>query len=229
MTLHCRASVFVGIALATTSLTAQTRLQCADNPTSMTNVSTDANGAVLSRSDYTCSFNRGELAINCQVSTSQSTGGIQQTTRTTYASVDDFVDQYTVTPHLQRQQKMETRGVGEGRDITYTYDAKKRMVREDHVSPSAHTWVVWTEWDTAGRPTRGTWSSKTPAMILAPNDSITYDDKAKTIKRLSGGQSAVQTEIELYKNGNQTVVTAVSNGRKFIATMTTLTSEKICR
>jgi hypothetical protein len=80
-----------------------------------------------------------------------------------------------------------------------------------------------------GRPTKGTWSSSTGVVIVAPNDSIAYDDKAKTIKRTSGGQAAVQMEIELYKNGNQTVTTTISNGRKVITTMTTLTSEKICR
>src|SRR5690242_4679073 len=102
-----RSATVVLVALTTIGAAAQTKLQCADNPTSMRNVSTDANGAVLATTNYTCSFSRAALAINCEASTSQVTGGIKQTTRTTYASVDDFVDQFTVTPHLQRQQKME--------------------------------------------------------------------------------------------------------------------------
>jgi len=231
----------VGIALlviANVGAAAQTKLQCADSATSMKNVSTDAKGNVLSTTFYTCAFDKAAVAINCDISTTQPRKMLQ-TTKTIYATIGDFVDQFVVTPHLQLMQKFELRGPNGSTDAaltmdnTYTYDSRKRLIREDSVSAYAKTSLAWIEWDAAGRPTKGRWATSPTAPEPVKVESITYDDKAKTMRRITGGLIPSQIDTELYRNGNEMVQTMtndnISKGYKVVATMTTLASEKICR
>lgn len=232
----------VGIALlviANVGAVAQTKLQCADSATSMKNVSTDATGIVLATTTYTCAFDRVAVAVNCEASTIQQGGKLLQTTKTKYASIGDYIDQFVVTPHLQLMQKFELRGPNGSTDApltmdnTYTYDSRKRLIREDSVSAYAKTSLAWIEWDAAGRPTKGRWATSPTAPEPVKTESISYDDKAKTMRRITGGLIPSQIDTELYKNGNQSVQTMTNDnirkGYKVVATMTTLTSEKICR
>ncbi len=223
-----RSASLVLIAVTSVGAAAQAKLECADSATSMKNVSTNAAGTVLATSNYTCSFNRSAVTVTCQVSSDLPGGSkIQQATTTTYASIDDYISQFAVVPPVSRLQRLQTDG---GLEITYTYDAQKRLVREVTATPSARMTLTWSEWDRAGRPTKGTWTSPGPVPAQGQVETVTYDEVAKTSKRVtSAGPYAGTLEIEFDKAGNQSRQKVVNPVGTTIAVMAVLKTEQVCR
>src|SRR6187397_1759085 len=188
-----RPIVLAIVAAAAVTAAAQSPPTCAELGTAMRNVSSNRIGD--STSIYNCSFDRQMVTQKCSVTTTLATGQkLQQYTTQIWGSVADLVDQYKINPPLNYSLKLLTAGEGALRETTYTYDDRRRVVREDNVSAAAKMTLTWSEWDANGRPTKGKWTGE-PAPSV-DTDTVTYDDAGRKMHRVTTGAGGVTSDIE---------------------------------
>jgi YD repeat-containing protein len=120
---------------------------------------------------------------------------------------------------------------GSTTSTAYTYDQQKRLVRE--VATAAMAVTVTTEysnWDTHGRPRKARITT-TPAGRPPSDQTITYDDGArtKTIATMQNGV-VVDTHIVTFDaNGNQIKDVGKDARGSYTSTTTIAATLKICR
>src|SRR6187399_3120403 len=132
--------------LATGSASGQSKPKCIDLPTSYHHDVTGPGGG--GTTDYTCRFDKVALTDACQVRSKSSVGVLDHATVTTYASLDDLIDQAAMIPGVQLAAKMQMSGMGVASTTTYTYDAKKRPLREVTDGPGYTATLIYSAWDT---------------------------------------------------------------------------------
>jgi len=225
--MYTRRSIgLVLVAIVTAKASAQSPPSCVELGTAMKNVSTTRLGDTVSV--YACSFDRATVSQKCTVNTSLSTGlKISQTSTQSWASVDDLIAQYTIVPPLNYSQRLVIGGEGSARTTTYVYDGRKRVLREEIVSPGAKATLTWSEWDAQGRPTKGKWTGE-PAPYL-DTDTITYNDAARTLHREMTGSGATVQDVEFDLQGRSAKTTTHGVAGPTVSIMTIQATEKVCK
>jgi len=138
----------------------------------------------------------------------------------TYTSNADFVDEAKVVPPitLAKSQSTTTSGIcgGAGGTATYTYDSQRRLTR---VTASTGAVTTYTAWDSAGRPTAGSYS--TGGTITNVHDS---NARTTVQTQVIGGTTNVST---LFYDANGLLLKTVEQGGQ-TTTYTTLTTATVC-
>ncbi len=160
----------------------------------------------------TAVFDQAALALTSTFSFTMAHDGSSgvQTTVDSYSSLADFVDE-SRTVGLQRLAKKVETGELADATTTYSYDEDGQLVSMSQESTQYSILRTYTEWDTAGRPTAGSFAMAGNECTDAPI-TIVYDDAARkrteTVKwsAASGpacGQNADRIESKTYDvNGN---------------------------
>jgi hypothetical protein len=158
-----------------------------------------ANGVTLANNvPNTCSFDKATNQVTCTIGFGNG-GPICSRTIVTWKSTADFVDEVQYDPPREYDQSSTNTQIpsgpcGSGNTIstrTNTYDSQRRLTRID---TSTGGGIVYTSWDSKGRPTAGNASGTTLTLV--------YDDTARTITLTSGtGASAPVTTLTYDPNG----------------------------
>lgn len=190
-------------------------------------VQTFADGQVISGSNA-CTHDAATNDVVCQgahVDSVFGAGTITQTTR--FASRGDIVDEAATNPPLSRSLGTTTvtssGGVSLTTVATQSYDAQRRLVSTtiDNPAPLGQQTLAYTAWDSAGRPTTGTFSSIAGAFPV----SITYNNTARTVTRNTGLNICTVTH-----DTNGIMVRESCTGTTASTTeITILTTQQICR
>jgi YD repeat-containing protein len=205
---------------------------CRNVPTSLTQVTT-APGGFSSTFRQTCRFDRQAFRGTCSSEYSDGRGTSNASTTTfvtTYASIEDFLDEIRVVPPLFKALKSNattTGPAGRTSETTYTYDGQGRLTKE--ATAGAPTTATYTEWDPAGRPT------KVHDMGRGFNNTreVSFDDvqRTRTTRVIPAGQGqVVMTTVETFDvDGNPVRQVATGGPSTTTTTITINSTQRICR
>jgi len=142
----------------------------------------------------------------------------------TYDSNADFVDENRVIPSVSLVKTGTTTsgpGCGTGMfSVAFTYDAQRRLTS---TVPAGQPVTIYTEWDSAGRPTKGSFPGTT--IVNAYNDVTRTWTQTQT--PASGGASTTTTTYDA--NGNQSTVVNSSASATSTTIYTTPATAQICK
>ncbi len=207
--------------------------ECRNVATSATHVTTA--GGFQATVKLNCTITRSPLGGTCTNTYSDNiTPTVTKTSAiTNYASLADFVDEVRVVPPLFKGLSGSATATGPaGTNSTttaYTYDPQGRLTSQVSKGPSSTVTITYTQWDSAGRPTRARDVSRGPATTRV----ISYDDAARTrtTRATPDGQTVAVLTVETFDaDGNptrQTAAGAAGSGSNTI--ITTHATERICR
>jgi hypothetical protein len=178
----------------------------------------------------TCTFDRAAKKVTCTNRFKDSRGlPTTSISITSFASVDDLIDEAKVVPPLRRSTRTDTTTKTNSQSTTSslvnTYDSQKRLVREVGTGPTGvQSTTTYTSWDGKGRPTSG--ASVHPGG--KNNLTVTYNGATRTQTTTSASQGqAISCGITFDADGN-TVSTSCLGSLSGSKTTITAT-EKICR
>jgi hypothetical protein len=220
----------IAIGSAGTIGVASERATCRDVATELTaRVTAPANFTATVKT--TCRFDTSLKQSSCTVeyADSQGTKTTSETT-TTYASIDDVVDEIAVIPPFTyalsaTSKQTGSRGMNSG-SVTNSFDAKRRITRTVNESAGGISTTTYTDWDAAGRPRR----ADDAGRGFSNTRLISYDDAARTRTTIVNG-GAVQTMETFDADGNQIATIATGAGSS-VATRTDVmvaASQRICK
>lgn len=185
--------------------------------------------------NVTCTFQTGPRQLVCQFAVSDSFCGNSTTNQTTsYASVDDFVDEVAggVGGRILNQGLQGSR-TGTGAPVgcaasgswtsTNSFDAQRRPTQMVFTSGPATVTTTYTQWDSLGRPTRATISGGTTNVW-------TYDDANRTVTLVQTSPSSNATNVLTYDanvNGVRSVTTAPGSTQTLV--FTNSTTAQVCK
>jgi hypothetical protein len=159
------------------------------------------------------------------VNTNFANGAPCSTLVTSYNSVADFVDEVRVIPPVALSTTSVNTNSGACGTVvatsSYTYDSQRRVTQ---ISNSAGGVVVYTAWDTSGRPTAGTTSTGTTI-------SIVYDNAARSwteTQTQSNGTRSVGT-LTFDANGAQIRNVVVQGNVTTTTTFTNTATATVCK
>jgi hypothetical protein len=197
---------------------------CRTYPTAAT-VSFQSTDGVSRTSPSTCAWDSSLHQLTCTIIVS-SGGPVCTTTVTAYNSTADFIDEIRVVPPaLLRTSDVQTSsgaapcGAGAIQNITYVYDAQRRLTQL--LSGTSST--TFTSWDSSGRPTAGSLTTGAPVTIA-------YDNTARTQTQTTGvGGAAIIVTTTFDTTGIPIkVVTQDDTGTATTTTQVTTTGQ-ICK
>lgn len=197
---------------------------CRTYPTAATVTTTLPSGASQTAS-LTGAF---DSSVNrATVTTLGPTGAVCTTSVSTYRSTADFVDEVRVIPGVSLQtMTVTTNGPACGgvtSTVNYNYDASGRLTSFVTMALGVSSTTAYTAWDSAGRPTAGSF----PGTTIANS----YDDATRTwIQRqtpASGGAST--TTMTFDANGNQVSVVNTSGNFTSTTTFNTTATNRVCK
>jgi len=179
----------------------------------------------------TCSYNRATNQSTCTNKYSDSLGTSTTTVSvTTFASLDDAIDEIGVIPPRRRSLRTDTTATGArgsaASSLANTYDEQNRLIQEVGESPGGTFTTTYTAWDEAGRPTAG----KTVMRANINSLTLAYDDKARTLTTTTdtGGQR-LACVLTFDANGSPTATSCKGPGGMTSSTTQSTATEKICR
>jgi len=197
---------------------------CRTYPTAAS-VTFQSTGGVSRTSPSTCAWDPGLHQLTCAISVS-SGGPVCTTTVTAFNSTADFIDEVrAVPPIFLRTSDVQTSsgaapcGAGAIQNITYVYDAQRRLTQLLNGTSTA----TFTSWDSSGRPTAGSLTSGAPVTIA-------YDTTARTQTQTTGiGAAAVVVTTTFDTTGTPIkVVTQDDTGTSTTTTQVTSTAT-VCK
>jgi hypothetical protein len=180
-----------------------------------------------------CQYDKTTNKSTCTTTYEDSLGTKTTTTSvSTFATLDDAIDETTVIPPRRRSIRTDTTGKGSrpvnATSLVNTYDQQNRLVKENGSAGNAATYTTtYTAWDEKGRPTEGKSVSGASTNTL----DLSYDDAKRTliITTDTAGQRMVCTQA-FDVNGNPVSSTCRGTaGSMNNSTTTTTATEKICR
>jgi YD repeat-containing protein len=131
----------------------------------------------------TCRFDESSRTLTCEGALSRFSGCVGTlTTKATYRSTADFVDEASTVGRTFHVQDVESffascaeSGTG---TVNFAYDAQGRLTERIAVLPGSRVTAIYTAWDGSGRTTRGTVGVEGGAPCTL---SIAYNDSARTM------------------------------------------------
>lgn len=222
-----------GLVAAVAGIDGVSQPTCRNVATSATHVTTA--GGFTATIKLTCTITRTPLTGTCTNSYSDNLtrAGTTTSSTTNYASIADFVDEVRVVPPLFKGLSGSATATGQaGTNATttaYSYDPQGRLTGQVSKGPSGTVTITYTQWDSAGRPTRARDVSRGSATTRV----ISYDDAARTrtTRATPEGQTIAVVTVETFDaDGNptrQTAAGAAGSGSNTI--ITTHATERICR
>lgn len=196
-------------------------------------ISTRSVGPGLSSEVRTkCSFDRTAHKATC---TNQYVDAERVSTTsvsvTTFASLDDMLDEVRVVPPVRRSLRTETtvkdRQGTATTTLVNTYDRQNRLVKEVGASSRGTKYTTtYTNWDSAGRPTAGATVHPTGRNTLA----LSYRDAPPTLTTATSGLGLHLTCSQIFdKNGNPVSSSCGGNSANSRTTMAITATETVCR
>jgi hypothetical protein len=144
------------------------------------------------------------------------------TSVSTYRSVADFVDEVRVVPGLSMQLSTTTTNTGAcgsgTNTATFTYDGQRRVT----ALSSGASVTTYTAWDSAGRPTAGSFPGTTIANV--------YNDATRTWTQTQvTGANTSTTTTTFDANGAQLTIVNVTGGNQATTTFTNTATAQVCK